>query len=103
MIEIIKKEGFEEDRESWNNRMIDYPDIAKSLSFEVGRKLTLEIEVTDNYLSRSIFALLQGFDCVEGAENLGFKVTMVTLQPANRDAIARELTSIVDRIRSGEL
>ncbi|WP_310876992.1 hypothetical protein [Priestia megaterium] len=85
MIKIVKEDNFEARKKRHDELMDtseDYRYATQNLSFEKGRKLTLSIEVTDDFFSQNIMNLLYGK--LEGSELLGFKVNEVCLNPEGK-------------------
>lgn len=106
MIEIKKEDNFEEQKQNWQKRIAEDAELGKRLTgllFKPGQKLTLGIEITDDYLSQILFGLLYHSESVKGAENLGFKVTEIAFRPVNTNGIVHELQDLINKIQSGEI
>ncbi|MBW3491827.1 hypothetical protein [Bacillus sp. FDAARGOS_1420] len=85
MIKVIQADNFDEQLIRYNKLMEeneDYKKATKDLTFPVGKKLELCIEVTDEFYSHNLQNLLRGN--LEGAELLGFKVNEIVLYPEAR-------------------
>jgi hypothetical protein len=98
MIEIRKEDGFEGKKEAYFKMMEVCPELKDAYectTFEVGQKLSLEIEVTDKYLSQILIAMLHPeTGRVKGCENLGFKLNAINFYPDGRQ---RELIETLER------
>jgi uncharacterized protein YceH (UPF0502 family) len=88
-----KHERFMEENE-------DYRKATESLTFKKGQKLLVEVEITEEWLSDSLMMLL--FDKIEGAENLGFKVTTINLNNvhADRQRFIERLEKMVEELKN---
>ncbi|MBT2576842.1 hypothetical protein J7E43_05390 [Bacillus sp. ISL-8] len=85
MIKITKSDEYDEQLTRHNKLMEeneDFRKVAKNLTFPVGKKLELIIEITDEYHSYNLRKLLDGD--LEGAELLGFRVNEIVLHPELR-------------------
>ncbi|MGA4461974.1 hypothetical protein ACPA2L_04495 [Bacillus bombysepticus] len=97
MIKIIKSDDYDEQLTRHNKLMKEdehFRDATKSLTFPVGKKLELCIEITDEYHSYNLQKLLQGY--LEGAELLGFKVNEICLHPEVRKK--NEVKQILNKV-----
>ncbi|TKI84507.1 hypothetical protein [Bacillus mycoides] len=85
MIKVTKSDKYKELLNRHNKLMEeneDFRNAAKSLTYPVGKKLELIIEITDEYHSYNLRKLLDGD--LEGAELLGFRVNEIVLHPEER-------------------
>ncbi|PFU84652.1 hypothetical protein COK91_03110 [Bacillus cereus] len=97
MIKVTKTDKYDELLARHNRLMEgneDYKKIAKSLTYPVGKKLELIIEITDEYHSYNLRKLLDGD--LEGAELLGFRVNELSLYPEERKR--NEVKQILNRV-----
>lgn len=72
----------------------EFRKAAKSLTFPVGKKLELIIEITDEYHSYNLQNLMRG--TLEGSELLGFQVNEVVLYPELRKK--NEMKQILNKV-----
>ncbi|MBY0039784.1 hypothetical protein H7U08_25115 [Bacillus cereus] len=85
MIKVTKTDKYDELLNRHNKLMEEdeeFRKAAKSLTFPVGKKLELIIEITDEYRSYNLQNLMRG--TLEGSELLGFQVNEVVLYPELR-------------------
>ncbi|MCC2443247.1 hypothetical protein LKL89_05250 [Bacillus cereus] len=106
MIKITKSDEYDEQLIRHNKLMKEdeyFKNAAKSLTFPVGKKLELCIEITDEYHSYNLQKLLQGE--LEGAELLGFKVNEIVLHPEARkkNEVKHILNKVLQDIDNGRL
>ncbi|AND07890.1 hypothetical protein P4159_19915 [Bacillus thuringiensis] len=97
MIKVTKSDKYDELLARHNKLMEEdeeFRKAAKSLTFPVGKKLELIIEITDEYHSYNLRKLLDGD--LEGAELLGFKVNEIVLHPELRNK--REVKHILNKV-----
>jgi hypothetical protein len=88
MVKIVKQDDFDEKKKRHDEAMEtnkDYRRDTESLSFSVGKRMELVIEVTDEFFSQNIINLLRGN--LEGFELLGFKVQELIIYPESREKI----------------
>jgi hypothetical protein len=103
MIEIVKVANYEE-RKARHEMLMetnpDYKQATESLSFSQGKKLSLSIEVTDEFFSQNIINLLHGK--LPGMELLGFKVTEVCFSPdgKTRQDVINELKKMIHELET---
>ena len=103
MISIVKDINFEEQKENIIQLMetdSKARDAIQNTQFKVGERISVEIEIIDDYLSSSLYGLL--FNTIPGSENLGFKVTAfgATL---DRTKLLHELNNLITRIHGNEI
>jgi len=78
MIEIIKSKDFDEQKKNHEKLYTEderYKESVDNTTFVVGRKLILNVTVTNKYLSSNLMALL--FKRVPGQELLGVEVDSI--------------------------
>lgn len=83
-IKVVKTDKFEKITKGHQEKMNspegeheEYKSISKMLHFQTGKKLTLEVEITNEELSASLINLLYGR--IEGQELLGFRINHIHL------------------------
>ncbi|MEC2713468.1 hypothetical protein P9Z56_06910 [Bacillus cereus] len=106
MIKVTKTDKYDELLDRHNKLMEEdecFRSAAKSLTFPVGKKLELIIEITDEYHSYNLQKLLQGE--LEGAELLGFRVNEIVLYPELRkkDEVKQILNKVIQGIENYRL
>jgi hypothetical protein len=99
MLEVKKCENFEELKQKCQERVAEVPNIL----FHKEQKLLLEVTITDEFLSQSLYSMLYKSTFLKGQENLGFELTSIGLQPVRKEAIIRELQQLEEKLRNGDL
>ncbi|PEA87490.1 hypothetical protein [Bacillus thuringiensis] len=97
MIKVSKTDKYDELLARHNKLMEEdeeFRKAAKSLTFPVGKKLELIIEITDEYHSYNLQNLMRG--TLEGSELLGFQVNEVVLYPELRKK--NEVKQILNKV-----
>ncbi|HDR7710396.1 TPA: hypothetical protein QCX89_002361 [Bacillus cereus] len=97
MIKVTKSDKYDELLARHNKLMEEdeeFRKVAKSLTFPVGKKLELIIEITDEYHSYNLQNLMRG--TLEGSELLGFQVNEVVLYPELRKK--NEVKQILNKV-----
>ncbi|MEB4819113.1 hypothetical protein [Bacillus thuringiensis] len=97
MIKVTKSDKYDELLARHNKLMEEdeeFRKAAKSLTFPVGKKLELIIEITDEYHSYNLQNLMRG--TLEGSELLGFQVNEVVLYPELRKK--NEVKQILNKV-----
>ncbi|KAB7656645.1 hypothetical protein GBN78_11485 [Bacillus sp. B2-WWTP-C-10-Post-4] len=97
MIKVTKSDKYDELLARHNKLMEEdeeFRKAAKSLTFPVGKKLELIIEITDEYHSYNLQNLMRG--TLEGSELLGFQVNEVVLYPELRKK--NEMKQILNKV-----
>lgn len=105
MISIILDENIEEQKaniahlmETGDERTVQ---MLTNTTFKVGQKISLNVEITDEFLSGNIFSMLYNPSHIPGVENLGFKLNSIG-PTLDRDQVVNELHMLTLRIQSGE-
>lgn len=76
-----------------------YKSAIENIMFNKGRKVILEVEITDEYLSSNLYDLLH--DKIEGREFLGFKVMAIGFNPdAPKTQVLNEITSAIKQLEN---
>ncbi|MDA2536808.1 hypothetical protein [Bacillus cereus group sp. MYBK209-1] len=106
MIKVTKTDKYDELLARHNKLMEeneDFRKVAQSLTFPVGKKLELTIEITDEYHSYNLRKLLDGD--LEGIELLGFRVNEIVLHPEERkkNEVKRILNKVIQDIDNHRL
>ncbi|MEE2015606.1 hypothetical protein P4V61_27065, partial [Bacillus thuringiensis] len=106
MIKITKTDKYDELLDRHNKLMEEdeeFRKAAKSLTFPVGKKLELVIEITDEYHSYNLQNLMRG--TLEGSELLGFRVNEIVLYPELRkkDEVKQILNKVIRDIENYKL
>ncbi|TKI82655.1 hypothetical protein [Bacillus mycoides] len=101
MIKVTKTDDFDEKLIQHNRLMKEnegYRKATESLTFTVGTKLSLCIEVTDEFYSQNLINMLH--DKLDGGELLGFKVTELNFNPeaTKKGAVINVLNQVIQNI-----
>jgi hypothetical protein len=107
LISIVKEPNFEENKKRWLDACEKDENMNsryKEITFPVGTKLSIDVEITDTYLSEIIMGLLIAPERIQGSENLGFKVKSISYIPSiDRQKIVEHLRLLADKIANGDL
>jgi len=63
--------------------------------------MSLNIEITDEFLSGTIFSMMYNPSCIPGVENLGFKINSIG-PTLDKSQVINELHMLTMRVQSGE-
>ncbi|PGB51850.1 hypothetical protein COL95_18395 [Bacillus anthracis] len=101
MIKVTKVADFDEKLIQHNRLMKEnegYRKATESLTFSVGTKIDLSIEITDEFYSQNLINMLH--DKLEGGELLGFKVNELNFNPeaSRKGAVINVLNQVIQNI-----
>ncbi|WP_242311836.1 hypothetical protein [Bacillus cereus group sp. BfR-BA-01331] len=101
MKKVIKAEDFDEQLVRHKKLMKEnegYERSTESLTFSVGTKIDLSIEITDEFYSQNLINMLNGK--LEGGELLGFKVNKLNFnsEASKKGAVINVLNQVIQNI-----